>query len=83
VGVAPEALSTIFEPFAQSYQSRDVRPSSGLGLGLSIAKDIVEAHGGALSASSAGAGAGTTFFVQLPVAIADEQAPPAKGVTCG
>lgn len=65
VGIADDALPTIFRPFAQTNGKRDTK-HGGLGLGLSIAKDIVELHGGSLSAYSAGLGTGATFVVRLP-----------------
>jgi signal transduction histidine kinase len=60
VGIAPDILPQIFNRF---YKSRD---SSGTGLGLPIARHLVEAHGGAILAESQ-AGQGTTITVSLPV----------------
>ncbi len=59
-GIAPEALPHVFERF---YKSRD---SSGTGLGLPIAKYLVEAHGGTITAES-GPGKGTIIRITLPV----------------
>lgn len=64
VGIEPEALARIFEPFAQERPGRPLR-SGGLGLGLAISRAIVGAHGGSLSASSAGPGFGSTFAIRL------------------
>jgi len=65
VGLPPGAHELIFEPFG-----RVVNPAAryvpGLGLGLSISRDIVHRHGGRLWAESAGEGLGTVFFVWLP-----------------
>jgi signal transduction histidine kinase/ActR/RegA family two-component response regulator len=62
-GIAAEFLPHIFEPFAQG----DRNPASeGLGLGLGIARHLVELHGGTLSASSDGLGHGARFTVCLP-----------------
>ncbi len=60
VGIAPEILPQIFNRF---YKSRD---SSGTGLGLPIARHLVEAHGGSISAESQ-PGQGTTMHIRLPV----------------
>jgi CheY-like chemotaxis protein/anti-sigma regulatory factor (Ser/Thr protein kinase) len=71
-GIAPEHLSTIFERFRQ-VDSSTTRQHAGLGLGLAIVKYLVEAHGGTVSAESAGLGRGATFTVVLP-ALASPQA---------
>lgn len=67
VGIAPAFLPHVFEPFRQADAST-TRTHSGLGLGLAIAKRIVELHGGTIAAESAGPGHGATFTVRLPVA---------------
>jgi CheY-like chemotaxis protein/anti-sigma regulatory factor (Ser/Thr protein kinase) len=65
-GIDPQFLPHIFEPFRQA-ESPQTRIHGGLGLGLSIVRYIAEAHGGSVSAESAGRGKGTTFTVTLPV----------------
>jgi signal transduction histidine kinase/ActR/RegA family two-component response regulator len=65
-GIDPSFMPRVFEPFQQSDSSR-ARIHKGLGLGLSIVKYLVEAHGGTVSARSAGKGEGTTFRVSLPI----------------
>jgi signal transduction histidine kinase/ActR/RegA family two-component response regulator len=65
-GIAPAFLEAVFEPFRQADGS-STRLHGGLGLGLSIVKHLVEAHGGAVSAQSAGEGSGATFCVRLPI----------------
>jgi heavy metal sensor kinase len=65
VGIAPEHLPRVFERFFRVDASRS-RESGGAGLGLSICKSIVEAHGGSIGATSE-VGVGTTFTVRLPV----------------
>ncbi|HEX8411256.1 MAG TPA: PAS domain S-box protein [Thermoanaerobaculia bacterium] len=74
-GIDPRFLPHIFEPFRQA-ESPQTRVHGGLGLGLSIVRYIVEAHGGTIAAESAGRGQGSTFTVTLPVrAIATAEAP--------
>ncbi len=64
-GIAAGDVDRIFERF---YKSDRSRADGGSGLGLSIAKHIVEAHGGVIRAASAGPGRGATFTFTLPVA---------------
>ena len=64
-GIAPEFLPFVFDRFAQSDAASN-RQRGGLGLGLSIVKQLVEAHGGTVSAASPGLGRGATFEVWLP-----------------
>jgi PAS domain S-box-containing protein len=66
-GIAPEFLPFVFDRFRQGDGSI-TRQHGGLGLGLSIVRQLVEAHGGAVHAESAGLGHGSTFTVELPVA---------------
>jgi PAS domain S-box-containing protein len=67
-GISPEFLPQIFERFKQADPST-TRRHGGLGIGLSLARDLVELHGGTISAQSAGEGKGSTFTVTLPVRI--------------
>ena len=64
-GIDPTMLSAIFERFRQA-ESGPTRAFSGLGLGLAIARSLVEAHGGTIIAFSDGPGTGATFRVTLP-----------------
>jgi CheY-like chemotaxis protein/nitrogen-specific signal transduction histidine kinase len=66
-GIDPEFLPYVFEPFRQAENPR-TRVHGGLGLGLSIVRYLVEAHGGMVSAESVGRGKGATFTVRLPIA---------------
>jgi signal transduction histidine kinase len=64
-GITPTFLPHVFERFRQQDAS-STRAASGLGLGLSIAKHLVELHGGTIAADSAGDGRGATFTISLP-----------------
>jgi len=64
VGIDPRPLLHLFEPFFQVQHALKQR-AGGLGLGLAICKAITEAHGGTLTAASAGLGKGATFCVEL------------------
>lgn len=66
-GIEPDEVPEIFEMFSQIDASAE-RVYSGLGVGLALAKRLVELHGGTLEAESAGRGQGSTFTVTLPVA---------------
>ena len=75
VGIPPEFLPWVFEPFRQA-DATTTRRYGGLGLGLSIVKHLVEAHGGQISADSTGQGQGSTFTVRLPIiAVVTEPVP--------
>jgi len=67
VGIEPQFLPYVFNRFRQA-DSTSTRRYGGLGLGLSIARHIVEMHGGCVSASSPGEGQGATFKIRIPVA---------------
>lgn len=64
-GIAPEFLRHLFSRFRQA-DGTTTRRHGGLGLGLAIAQQLVELHGGAVSAASEGPGQGATFTVRLP-----------------
>jgi PAS domain S-box-containing protein len=72
-GISPELLPYVFDRFRQGDASA-TRPHGGLGLGLSIVRQIVELHGGHVQAWSEGPGRGSTFSVHLPVRAIQEQA---------
>jgi PAS domain S-box-containing protein len=78
VGIRPEMLERLFKPFQQEKQGI-ARASGGLGLGLAVAKGLVELHGGSIQANSGGPGAGAEFEVRLPVTAAPREAPQPVG----
>ena len=68
-GISPELLPHVFERFRQGDEAT-TRRHTGLGLGLGIARHLVELHGGTVQAASPGVGQGATFTVRLPIAAA-------------
>ncbi len=68
VGIPPEFLPRVFERFRQA-DGGITRERGGLGLGLSIAKQLTEMHGGTIEAASGGVGEGATFTLKLPLMI--------------
>ena len=66
IGIAPDVLARVFERFEQA-DSSVVRRQRGLGLGLAIARHLVELHGGTIAAESEGMARGSTFRVRLPL----------------
>jgi signal transduction histidine kinase len=80
VGIAPESLPQIFGWFQQA-EAGERSVDAGLGVGLALVKQIVERHGGQVSADSAGVNQGATFRVVLPLVRSSEHsedAPPAR-----
>jgi len=66
IGILPEMLPRIFESFVQGDRSID-RSQGGLGIGLTVAKNLIELHGGRIEAHSPGIGKGSEFVIRLPV----------------
>jgi signal transduction histidine kinase len=64
-GIDPAFLPHVFDRFRQGNTSMS-REHGGLGLGLAIARHLIELHGGAITAHSEGLGRGATFMVRLP-----------------
>ena len=79
-GIVPEFLPSVFDVFRQADGST-TRMHSGLGLGLSIVKNLVEAHGGSVAVHSAGQDRGSTFIVRLPIVAAAEPSETMLGET--
>jgi NO-binding membrane sensor protein with MHYT domain/CheY-like chemotaxis protein/two-component sensor histidine kinase len=75
IGIAPDFLPYVFDRFRQQDASI-TRRHGGLGLGLSIARQLVELHGGTIAVASPGEQAGATFTLRLPLAASELQAPP-------
>jgi two-component system CheB/CheR fusion protein len=83
IGIAPEVLPSIWDPFFQAEPS-GARARSGLGIGLTLVRRIVDLHGGTVEARSEGPGQGSEFTARLPriyqpTAPAPEGAPAAEG----
>ncbi len=79
-GILPEVLPRLFNPFSQGEETEMTRSQGGLGLGLAIARQLVELQGGSLRGESAGAGRGATFTLRLPLVPEIEAVkPPATG----
>jgi signal transduction histidine kinase/CheY-like chemotaxis protein len=71
IGIAPDMLDTVFEMFVQVDSTLE-RSVAGLGVGLSLARKLVELHGGSIEAHSAGLGHGSQFVVRLPIVVEPE-----------
>ncbi len=71
IGISAEMMPKLFEMFAQAADSVG-RSRGGLGIGLALAKSLVELHGGRIEARSAGRHQGTEFVVRLPLALATQ-----------
>jgi histidine kinase len=67
-GLTSEDLERVFERFYRVPDRRRVSGDSGSGIGLTIARELVRAHGGELTAASPGPGRGATFTARMPVA---------------
>ncbi|WP_054895852.1 HAMP domain-containing sensor histidine kinase [Pseudomonas sp. NBRC 111137] len=66
IGITPKALPFIFEPFIQDVHAVGFN-GAGLGIGLTVVRELVEAHGGAVTGISAGEGKGSEFVVKIPL----------------
>jgi signal transduction histidine kinase/CheY-like chemotaxis protein len=69
IGMEPDELETVFNAFAQGHHAKGdgAHRFGGLGLGLAIARSLMEMHSGAIRASSEGRGKGSTFSIELPL----------------
>jgi len=66
IGITAELLPRVFEPFVQDKHAIGFN-GAGLGIGLTVVRELVDAHGGNVAASSAGTGLGSRFTVTLPL----------------
>jgi len=66
IGIPPEAMGSLFGMFSQVRSSKD-RSEGGLGIGLALAKGVIELHGGTIEAHSAGTERGSEFIIRLPL----------------
>jgi signal transduction histidine kinase/ActR/RegA family two-component response regulator len=86
VGIPAEALARVFDMFVQVAGGAQRGPG-GLGIGLTLARSLVEMHGGSISAASDGVGTGSIFSVRLPLAatgaLPSPQAPAPKAISAG
>jgi signal transduction histidine kinase len=80
VGIPPEMQSDVFRLFAQVGDHRE-RSQGGLGIGLALVKQLVEMHGGSVSASSEGADRGSVFTVRLPLTAAPAETPSVEKIS--
>jgi signal transduction histidine kinase/CheY-like chemotaxis protein len=71
IGIAPDMLHNVFEMFVQVDSTLE-RTNAGLGVGLSLARRLVELHGGTIEAHSEGLGCGSQFTVRLPIVVEPE-----------
>jgi CheY-like chemotaxis protein len=78
-GITPDFLPYVFDLFRQADPS-SARRQGGIGLGLALAKRLVEMHGGAIKAESAGEGMGAIFTVTLPMGSGDRAVPEMKAI---
>ena len=69
LGISPAALPKVFDMFMQ-VDPRDTRAQTGLGIGLTLARSLIDMHGGSVTAHSEGEGKGSEFAVRLPLALA-------------
>jgi PAS domain S-box-containing protein len=74
IGIPPEDIAGVFAMFSQVKSTQD-RSEGGLGIGLALAKGLVELHGGTLEARSRGVGFGSEFIVHLPLSPAELRLP--------
>ena len=82
IGISAEQMPRLFEMFTQGESVTD-RPPGGMGIGLSLARGLVEMHGGRISAHSAGPGLGSEFVVRLPLAESAAATAMAKAAATG
>lgn len=75
IGLEPDVIEHIFDLFSQAQRGLD-RAQGGLGIGLTIVKQLVKLHGGHIEAKSEGVGQGAEFLIRLPMAPAEKEPAP-------
>jgi PAS domain S-box-containing protein len=78
IGIPPDVLDRVFEPFVQQSNSSLARTEGGLGVGLTLVRSLVEMHGGRVEAFSAGLGQGSELVVRLPAQLPAEATLPSE-----
>ncbi|MFL6193937.1 MAG: ATP-binding protein [Thermoanaerobaculia bacterium] len=81
IGVPPDVLDRVFEPFVQQNEESLARSEGGLGVGLTLVRSLVEMHGGRVDAHSAGLGQGSEFVIHLPARLPAEAEMPAPAAS--
>jgi PAS domain S-box-containing protein len=81
LGFAPELADSLFDMFARIPHQRQASADGGLGVGLPLARQLVELHGGKIRAQSAGPGKGSSFEIRLPLPAPGEDALPDRART--
>lgn len=74
IGISPSVLPFIFNPYVQDEHAIGFN-GTGLGIGLTVVRELVEAHGGKVTAASQGNGMGSEFLVTLPLSPLPETSP--------
>jgi signal transduction histidine kinase len=74
IGIPADALERVFAMFSQVKSAQD-RSDGGLGIGLALAKGLIDLHGGTIEARSAGIGRGSEFIVRLPTLVLNQSEP--------
>jgi signal transduction histidine kinase len=82
IGMEPALVEHMFEPFMQGKR-RPARARGGLGVGLALAKGLVELHGGTITAHSEGEGRGSEFMITLPLVEATRRVVPVRNPRSG
>ena len=82
LGIPPDMLPRVFEMFAQVDKHLD-RAQGGLGIGLSLVRQLVQMHGGTVEVHSAGLGEGSEFAIRLPLLEEDQPVPQAGAISGG
>jgi CheY-like chemotaxis protein len=77
IGLAPDVLPRVFDMFMQVAPGAK-RSQGGLGIGLTLVRNLVEMHGGTVEAHSAGVGQGSQFSIRVPLAVGSDDAPAAE-----